>query len=59
MRAALETLEEVDLGTLFVQRASVMKSVPRHLVGPFRNAMRVALEEVSEAAGNPVQLERG
>ena len=36
-----------------------MKSVPRHLVGPFRNTMRVALEEVSEAARNPVQLERG
>ena len=57
MWVALETLDEVDLGTLFVQRASVLKSVPRHLVGPFRNAMRVALEEVSEAAGNPVQLE--
>ena len=36
-----------------------MKSVPRHLVLPFRNAMRVALEEVSEAAGNSVQLEKG
>ena len=51
MRVALETLDEVDLGTLFVHRVSGMKSVPRHLVGPFRNAMRVALEEVSEAAG--------
>ena len=36
-----------------------MKSVLRHLVGPLRNAMQMALEEVSEAAGNPVQLERG
>ena len=54
MRAALAALDEVDLGTLFVQRASV-----RHLVGPFRHVMRVALEEVSEAAGNAVQLERG
>ena len=36
-----------------------MKNVPRCLVGPFRNALRVALAEVSGAAGNPVQLERG
>ena len=36
-----------------------MKNVPRCLVGPFRNALRVALAEVSGGAGNPVQLERG
>ena len=35
-----------------------MKNVPRCLVGPFRNALRVALAEVSGRAGNPVQLER-
>ena len=31
----------------------------RSLTSPIFPAMRVALEEVSEAAGNPVQLERG
>ena len=35
-----------------------MKNVPRCLVGPFRNALRVALADVFGGAGNQVQLER-
>ena len=58
-KRALESLDEVDLRSLFTQRASLTKNVPRCLVGPLRNALRVALEEVSGGAGNPVQLERG
>ena len=49
----------MDLRTLFSQRAKVMKNAPKYLVGPLGNAMRVAFEEVSGAAGNEVQLERG
>ena len=58
-RVALESLDQVDLRSLFTQRTSFMKNVPRCLVGLFRNALRVALAEVSGGAGNPVQLERG
>ena len=55
-RGALESLDKMDLRSLFTQ--SLMK-LPRCLVGPFRNALRDALAEVSGGAGNPVQLERG
>ena len=40
-RGAFESLDQVDLRSLFTQRASLMKNVPRCLVGPFRNALRV------------------
>ena len=50
-RGALESLDEVDLRSLFTQRASLTINVPRCLVGPFRNALRVPLEEVSEEQG--------
>ena len=59
VRGALELLDEVDLRTLFSQRASLMKNIPRFLVGPYRNAMRVALAAVGGSAGNQVLLERG
>ena len=58
IRSALESLDEVDLRTLFSQRASLMKNIPRFLVGPYRNAMRVASAEVGGSAGNQVLLER-
>ena len=50
-RRALEMLDEVNVKMLFSQRASVMKNVPKCIVGPYRNAMRLALEEVSGFAG--------
>ena len=59
VRSALESLDEVDLRTLFSQRASLMKNIPRFLVGPYKNAVRVALAEVGRSAGNQVLLERG
>ena len=59
VRGALELLDEVDLRILFSQRASLMKNIPRFLVGPYRNAIRVALAAVGGSAGNQVMLERG
>ena len=38
----------MNLTEEFEERASVMKSVPRFLRGPYRTAMRVALEEIRE-----------
>ena len=46
-RAAFTSLDEVVLVEEFVERACVMKSVPRFLRGPYRITMRVALEEIN------------
>ena len=43
--AAFGSLDQVDTGLIFQTRASVMKSVPKFLKGPFKNAVKVALEE--------------
>ena len=51
VRSALESLDEVDLRTLFSQRASLMKNIPRFLVGPYRNAMRVAWQKLVDLQG--------
>ena len=40
------------------QRAAVMKTVPTFLRGPFRNAMKMALEEML-ASPDAVRQERG
>ena len=40
IKSVLESVDEVELRTLFSQRASLMKNIPRFLVGPYRNAMR-------------------
>ena len=45
--AAFTSLDEVVLVEEFDERACVMKSVPRFLRGPYRIAMRVALEEIN------------
>ena len=45
IRIAFEFLDTVDLTAIFSRRASVMNTVPNFLRGPFRNAMRVAMEE--------------
>ena len=47
LRAALQFLDEVDPMSIFRERGSVMKSVPLFLKGPFRNALKFALEEAS------------
>ena len=48
LRGAFPSLDVVNLTEEFEERASVMKSVPRFLRGPYRTAMRVALEEIRE-----------
>ena len=45
VRASLVWLDEVDLDAVFMRRAVVMKTVPKFLRGPYRSAMRVAMEE--------------
>ena len=55
LRMALASLDEVDPRIVFRQRASVMRSVPKFLEGPFRNALKLALEEATW--GNSVQDE--
>ena len=47
LRMALVTLDEVDPCAVFRQRAVVMKSVPHIVRGPFRNALKLALEEAT------------
>ena len=44
IRAAFVFLDTIDLRTTFA-RASVMKSIPHWLKGPFRNALKMAMEE--------------
>ena len=51
MREALEGLDGVDIRRIFSLRGAMMKSVPKFLFGPFRNALKFALEEA--IAGPP------
>ena len=44
-REALRSLDEVNLEEVFQQRATVLKTIPACLRGPFRNAMKVILDE--------------
>ena len=46
VRDALRWLDGVDLNVVFQRRANVIKSVPHFLKGPFRNAMKVLIEEI-------------
>ena len=48
VRAALRSIDDWDLFVIFQRRANVMKSVPHCLKGPFRNVMKVLLEEIVE-----------
>ena len=45
VQLALSTLDEVDLTRIFRLRASVMKTIPSFLRGPFRTALRMAMTE--------------
>ena len=46
LREAFRTLDDVSVIPIFEQRAAVMKTVPRFLRGPLRNALKIAMEEV-------------
>ena len=46
LRDAFRAMDDVDVERIFTLRASVMRSVPRFLHGPFRNAMKMILEEI-------------
>ena len=54
-------VESVNLVEVFQERACVMKSVPRFLRGPYRIAMRFALEEMVAGyrSHNLTRQERG
>ena len=43
---ALQAVDEVNLDVVFQRRANVIKSVPHILKGPYRNSMKVLLEEI-------------
>ena len=60
-REALQAIDEVNLNMVFQRRANVMKSVPHILTGPYRNAMKVLLEEVlaGHERGDILRQERG
>ena len=47
-QAAFRVLDDVNLSTVFDKRACLMYRVPRFLRGPFRRALHVGLEEISE-----------
>ena len=52
------TLDEIDVGRIFNQRAAVMKSVPHCLKGPFQTALKLAFEQILETEDQH-QQERG
>ena len=55
------SLDVVQLSDAFQQRGCLMQNVPRFLRGPFRRALRVALEEILKGArtNDTVTEERG
>ena len=57
LREALASLDGVDPRVKIEKRAAVTKSIPKFLRGPFRNALKSALEEA--AAGDDVRAARG
>ena len=58
LRRAFASLDEVDPCAQFQQRAAVIRSVPKFLVGMFRNALKIALEEIVRT-DDEVTQERG
>ena len=58
LRGAFEAMDQVNVVGIFRCRAAVMKTVPRFLHGPFRNVLKVVLEEVM-ASEDPTRKERG
>ena len=58
-RDAFRSMDEVDLGVIFWRRGVVMKSFPQCLKGPFRNAMKVVLEEIIAGSDHHDHPKRG
>ena len=60
-QAAFRVLDDVNLTTAFDKRACLMHRVPRFLRGPFRRALHVGLEEISEGCrvSDTTRQERG
>ena len=56
-RAALQSLDGVSLVEEFTRRPCIMKSVPKFFKGPYRKAMRAAMDEAN--CGVPARQERG
>ena len=50
IRAALRSLDEVDVQHLFRDRAVVIKSLPSMIRGAYKSAMRMALREAADRA---------
>ena len=50
IRAALRSLDEVDVQHLFRDRAVVIKSLPSLIRGAYKSAMRMALREAADRA---------
>ena len=60
-QAAFRVLDAVNLTTAFDKRACLMHRIPRFLRGPFRRALHVGLEEISEGCrvSDTMRQERG
>ena len=58
MREAFTSLDMVNVGSILEQRAAVMKTVPTPPKGPFRSALKVALDEIL-ASPDVLRQERG
>ena len=58
VRETFKSPDDVNMVHEFSRRAMVMQNIPRCIRGPFRNALRIALEEMN-ARGDAVRQERG
>ena len=58
---AFSGMDEIDVGTEFRRRASVMKTVPVFLKVPFRQAVKAVLDEIccGMDVGDPIRHSRG
>ena len=61
LREAFRSLDEVDVCQIFRCRATVMKSVPKCIRGPFRSALKLMLQEIvaGHEASDRFRVERG
>ena len=61
IRAAFRELDGVDVPAMFARRGVVMQNVPRFLRGAFRNAVRVALDDIKAGwfGNDEMRQERG
>ena len=56
MEEGLRSIDDVDFAGVFLRRPLVMRSVPRILQGPCTAAMRLALQEASQAQKDTDQV---